>query len=578
MTYHDPAHDATDEEIRRLAKRLHAAYGKAYREMARKAKDALARQSKADADMVRRVAAGDMTADELSAWRKSRAADATWYAQMVAELAREMERCDERAAEIVNGAAPQVFADNANFGAFQVERAAKVDTSFTLVDADTVNTLARDHPDLLPRVSPKPSKTEVWARRKITSAITQSVLQGESVPAASKRLRSIVDMDERAATRAARTALTGAENAGRVSSYERARGMGIDVRARWMATLDSRTRDSHRQLDGEVAGDDGRFSNGLRYPGDPEGPAAEVWNCRCTLVASIPGHDVFEGRDAHGLETSYEDWKAGRDPKKPKPSGRTLKEFMGTPAVGKAAGRPGMSKTRVRKAIADELKRQGKTGRDFPTMSRTEQQSLLRDVMEREQHFKTAAARRDAQRMAVVDMEKVGGKSYRKNVEKVFGKDMAPLVHDDMRRMLGHRSGTLYEDIYAYDIDAGVRIGSETSQRSTFSASIGKKLAGAMMESTSAGHRVAIVHNHPNSGAPSAADISSLRKNGASFGVIACHDGSILRFEQVGEPIGGYTAITTDRIDRMMRQYGNDFEGLLKAYENVLGVRVERLA
>ena len=60
--------------------------------------------------------------------------------------------------------------------------------------------------------------------------------------------------------------------------------------------------------------------------------------------------------------------------------------------------------------------------------------------------------------------------------------------------------------------------------------------------------------------------------------MIACHDGSILRFEQVGEPIGGYTAITTDRIDRMMRQYGNDFEGLLKAYENVLGVRVERLA
>ena len=180
--------------------------------------------------------------------------------------------------------------------------------------------------------------------------------------------------------------------------------------------------------------------------------------------------------------------------------------------------------------------------------------------------------------MADVDMGKVGGKSYRKNVEKVFGKETAPLVHDDMRRMLGHRSGTLYEDIYAYDLDAGVRIGSETSQRSTFSASIGKKLAGAMMESTSAGHRVAIVHNHPNSGAPSAADINSLRKNGASFGVIACHDGSILRFEQVGEPIGGYTAITTDRIDRMMRQYGNDFEGLLKAYENVLGVRVERLA
>ncbi|MEE1210174.1 MAG: hypothetical protein U0K60_09080 [Parafannyhessea umbonata] len=168
--------------------------------------------------------------------------------------------------------------------------------------------------------------------------------------------------------------------------------------------------------------------------------------------------------------------------------------------------------------------------------------------------------------------------SYRKNVEKVFGKEIAPLVHDDMRRMLGHRSGTLYEDIYAYDLDAGVRIGSETSQRSTFSASIGKKLAGAMMESTSAGHRVAIVHNHPNSGAPSAADINSLRKNGASFGVIACHDGSILRFEQVGEPIGGYTAITKESVGALQDAYGADIDGLIKAYETRLGVRIERLA
>jgi proteasome lid subunit RPN8/RPN11 len=155
---------------------------------------------------------------------------------------------------------------------------------------------------------------------------------------------------------------------------------------------------------------------------------------------------------------------------------------------------------------------------------------------------------------------------------------MAPLVHEDFKRMLRHRSGTLYEDIYAYDLDSGERIGSETEQKTTFEAKIGKKLASGISEARDAGHRVVIVHNHPNSGAPSAADINSLRNNGAAFGVIACHDGSIMKFEQVKEPVGGYNSVTVDRIDRMMRQYGSDTEGLLKAYENVLGVRIERLA
>ena len=63
-----------------------------------------------------------------------------------------------------------------------------------------------------------------------------------------------------------------------------AREKGADVLKQWDATLDGRTRPSHREVDGEIRELDEVFSNGLQYPGDPKGAAAEVINCRCALL------------------------------------------------------------------------------------------------------------------------------------------------------------------------------------------------------------------------------------------------------------------------------------------------------
>ena len=63
-----------------------------------------------------------------------------------------------------------------------------------------------------------------------------------------------------------------------------AKDKGADVVKSWDAALDKRTRDSHRQVDGEIRELDEKFSNGLKYPGDSAGGAAEVVNCRCALL------------------------------------------------------------------------------------------------------------------------------------------------------------------------------------------------------------------------------------------------------------------------------------------------------
>lgn len=64
----------------------------------------------------------------------------------------------------------------------------------------------------------------------------------------------------------------------------KAKDKGADVVKQWDSTLDSKTRPSHQAVDGEIKELDEKFSNGLMFPGDPSGPAAEVCNCRCALL------------------------------------------------------------------------------------------------------------------------------------------------------------------------------------------------------------------------------------------------------------------------------------------------------
>ncbi len=64
----------------------------------------------------------------------------------------------------------------------------------------------------------------------------------------------------------------------------KAQEKGCDVLKQWDATLDGNTRESHSQVDGEIRELDKPFSNGLMFPGDPSGGAAEVINCRCALL------------------------------------------------------------------------------------------------------------------------------------------------------------------------------------------------------------------------------------------------------------------------------------------------------
>lgn len=122
--------------------------------------------------------------------------------------------------------------------------------------------------------------------KKLKKSITQEISRGiaSSLPY-SDIARNISSVSSAPLSRAKTIARTEGHRIQQTSSrdaQEAAKKKGADVLKQWDAALDARTRDSHARVDGEIRELDEKFSNGLMFPGDPSGGAAEVVNCRCT--------------------------------------------------------------------------------------------------------------------------------------------------------------------------------------------------------------------------------------------------------------------------------------------------------
>lgn len=337
----DMGHQWTDEQIAKLRGRFDKEYSQAAREMQEKLEKALADYDRENSQRLKALDGTPQAQKLYDEWKRDQAVSQTWMRDMVYQLSESATHANMHAADMINDCIPHVYAENANMSAFALDKQLGFDTGFTLVNEDAVRYLMglplqkTGDDQLLREVTWNPDierihvqdlrKREVdypkdmrWNREKFQSAITQGILQGESIPNIVKRTKDIYGRNKASATRAARTATTNAENAGRMNTFERAQRLGIDMEIEWLATPDGRTRSSHRALDGERIQLGERFSNGLRWPADPYGPASEIWNCRCRANGRVVGFDGKRGdwADERGQRwtrlpkgMTYDDWK-----------------------------------------------------------------------------------------------------------------------------------------------------------------------------------------------------------------------------------------------------------------------------
>lgn len=322
----DYGHEQTDKMLKSLEKKIRKEYKQAARDVEKSMDRWLANYKKNDDKMRELLKTGQISKKDYSDWRKKQILlSDKWKAQRE-ELAQRMMEADEIASGLITDHKMEVYALNYNYGTYEVEKGARIDTGFSLYSKDTVARLMKDDPKLLPppgkRTSEKIRKGELkkWNQKQIQSVMTQGILQGESIPKISRRLATAVsEKNAYSHYRAARTMTTSAENAGRLDSYKRGEDMGIKMGKTWLAAHDNHTRRTHRIYDGMTIPIKDEFAPNLMFPGDPDGDPAEVYNCRCTLVAdvlSVDGIDLSDiGRGAweDNWNMDYDEWKHALD-------------------------------------------------------------------------------------------------------------------------------------------------------------------------------------------------------------------------------------------------------------------------
>ena len=297
----NPADKYSDKTFGQLESQISRMYREAYKDVSKKMADFTRRHKAKDKAMLRDLKRGKITQEKYNTWMRGQVFIGQQWQNTKDSINATIKNVMNEAASLTHTRSLDVFVDNANYTAYQIEKdhGFSGGVNFTVYDRKTVSRLILEDPELLPRKRDVDGKKlEAWNTKVIANAVSQAIIQGESIDQLSERIARDTSIQAgRSSLLYARTAMTAAQNAGRVERMKEAEEMGIKIQKQWIATLDGRTRHTHAAQDGDVVDLDEEFGNGLMYPGDPDGDPKETYNCRCTLAYHYPEYSDFSKMD-----------------------------------------------------------------------------------------------------------------------------------------------------------------------------------------------------------------------------------------------------------------------------------------
>ena len=194
-------------------------------------------------------------------------------------------------AKAIKQSQQNVYIEKYMMSLFLYEVASQTSMNFDIPTAQTIQT-AIEQPIEFIKLVPTLQKHRDDTLKRIRMHITQGIMSGEGYSKIAKALRDDLGMAKAQSIRVARTETGRTLSQAGLDSAMVAKDNGLDMKKRWYATKDTRTRDTHRHLDGtSVDIEDNFHSSGCVGPAPKlfvgVASAKENINCRCKLLYYI---------------------------------------------------------------------------------------------------------------------------------------------------------------------------------------------------------------------------------------------------------------------------------------------------
>lgn len=254
----DRAHKWTDEELKRLEKRINSEYTKAYQEI-----------RKEMADIMHKI---DTTPNMTLAQKMTAMNKYNRLENLSKQMAGVLHDTNKTAQGFITSSMQNVYKENYNFAAGQL--------GFSTLDNTAVKNILTKEVNPFTKLSIAGELDKQAIMRKLESELTTAILKGESIPNIAKRLKNVSEGYLGDTIRIARTETTRVENSAKQNVGDEGKRLGFKMWKRWVATSDARTRPDHAAADGQEVPNDEPFDVGgelMMYPGDIS-MGASAWN------------------------------------------------------------------------------------------------------------------------------------------------------------------------------------------------------------------------------------------------------------------------------------------------------------